>query len=82
MAKAKRERIKAPYDPQAEIIRPRHLPHATGLSAVTVWRERRAGRFPQPIQLTPGGAKGWTRDMLSRWRDDRARMGSHTPEAA
>ena len=65
------------YDPQADFIRPRHLPQATGLSETTIWRERRAGRFPEPIQLSPG-AKGWTRPMIARWREERARRRART----
>lgn len=70
------------YDPQADIIRPRHLPQATGLSDTTIWRLRQKGEFPEPIQLSPG-AKGWTRSMITRWREERARRTApHTPEAA
>jgi prophage regulatory protein len=38
----------------------------TGLSATTIWREIRAGRFPQPIVLSPN-RKGFREDDIAAW---------------
>jgi predicted DNA-binding transcriptional regulator AlpA len=55
------------YDPQSEIVRTVHGPKVFGLSEVSLWRARKAGRVPQPIVLGPN-SKGWTREMIAEWR--------------
>lgn len=49
-----------------KILSPRQLSELTGLSVVTLWRERRAGRLPEPIRLSPGRI-GWTEDQVRDW---------------
>jgi prophage regulatory protein len=58
------------FDPASEVIRPRHLKHVVGLSAPTIWRLRRAGTFPPPLQLSPGRV-GWRRCDLEQWLETR-----------
>ena len=41
-----------------------------GLSAPTIWRMRRAGTFPQPVQISPG-LVGWVRTEIDQWVADR-----------
>jgi prophage regulatory protein len=66
---AARAKPKQPaYDPQSEIIPPRHLRLVTG--PVTVWRLRRAGKFPEPIRLSVGRI-GWRRSDLDKWLAER-----------
>ncbi len=38
----------------------------TGLSEATVWREVRAGRFPQPLMISPR-RRGWRLTDLLAW---------------
>jgi prophage regulatory protein len=64
----------AAYDPTADIIRPAHVKAATGLSTVTIWRLRRRGLFPNPIQLSPG-AVGWKRSTIEAWLGERQQAG-------
>jgi prophage regulatory protein len=45
-----------------------------GLSASSTRALRKAGDFPQPIQLTPGRV-GWLREDLDAWVDKRAGRG-------
>jgi prophage regulatory protein len=39
------------------------------ISRSTLWRWIKAGKFPQPIELTPGGAKGFREVDISAWLD-------------
>ena len=55
-----------PYDPAADIVRPRHLPQAVGLSEITIRRWRQRGEFPEPIRLGPQ-AIGWRRIDIDAW---------------
>jgi predicted DNA-binding transcriptional regulator AlpA len=41
-----------PFDPQSELVAPRHLHLVAGISSTTAWRLRKLGRFPLPIRLT------------------------------
>jgi len=46
-----------------------HMPGVvmlTGLSSVSIWRKRRAGEFPPPIQLSTGRI-GWKRQTVLNW---------------
>ncbi len=63
-----------PYSPASDIIVPRHLPQAVGLSSTTVWRLRRAGEFPRPIRLSVGRI-GWRRADLEAWLSAREAVG-------
>ena len=71
---AKGRKAAPPYDPLADIVRPRHLRQATGLSPTSVWRYRRMGRFPEPLRLGDG-AVGWRRSDIDAWLSSRARTG-------
>lgn len=64
--------MKNPYDPNCEIVPARFLPLVVGISALTVWRLRKLGLFPEPIQLTIGRI-GWRRSDLNNWLDMRQR---------
>ncbi|QBQ56225.1 helix-turn-helix transcriptional regulator [Nitrosococcus wardiae] len=44
-----------------------------GVSRSTLWRWVQAGKFPQPIELTPGGAKGFRESDIEAWLDGRAK---------
>ena len=35
------------------LLSPAEVRRITGMSSTTLWRERRAGRFPRPITLSP-----------------------------
>ena len=48
----------------------REVVQTTGLSATTIWREYRAGRFPKPHQLTPNRV-GWLESEVRAWMADR-----------
>ncbi|WP_371332000.1 helix-turn-helix transcriptional regulator [Bosea sp. BIWAKO-01] len=52
------------------ILRCREVEHATGLSRTTIWRERRAGRFPQPVQIT-ATLRGWRASDVIAWLERR-----------
>lgn len=64
-------RPETPYDPKADIIRPRHIQQATGLHKATIWRLRRKGGFPEPIRLSDQ-AVGWRRSDVAAWLEARA----------
>jgi len=59
-----------PYDPAADIVRPYHIRHATGISETTAWRYRQKGQFPEPLRLTDGTV-GWRRADINAWLDSR-----------
>ncbi len=42
----------------------------TGLSATTIWRQVRAGKFPNPRQLTPNRI-GWPEHEVQKWEESR-----------
>lgn len=54
------------FNPAVEIIRGADLPFVVGMSAVTVWRWRKAGTFPAPIQLGKTSI-GWRRADIEKW---------------
>jgi len=66
------------YDPSADVIRPRHLPQATGFSATTAWRMRQRGEFPEPIRLSVGTV-GWYRRDIDAWLATRRRTNESAP---
>ncbi len=55
-----------PYDPRADIVRAFDIRFATGLSAVTIWRLRKDGKFPAPIRLGANSI-GWRRADILEW---------------
>jgi prophage regulatory protein len=46
-----------------------------GLTAPTIWRLRKAGRFPHPLKISPGqsGATRWRLSEVEAWIESRAR---------
>lgn len=52
------------------ILRCREVEHATGLSRTTIWRERTAGRFPHPVQIT-ATLHGWRASDVNAWLERR-----------
>ena len=55
----------------AHIVSPRQLMEFTGLSAATIWRMRKRGDLPNPIQLSPGRV-GWRSEQIHTWLNARA----------
>jgi prophage regulatory protein len=53
------------------LISPRQLRDITGLSDPTLWRMRRRGDLPQPIQLSPGRV-AWRADVINTWLETRS----------
>ncbi|WP_074973270.1 helix-turn-helix transcriptional regulator [Metapseudomonas otitidis] len=51
---------------EAEVI------EATSLARSTLRREVKAGRFPSPVQITPGRV-GWRQSEVNRWLADPTR---------
>lgn len=45
-----------------------------GLSATTIWRQRRAGRFPEPVRISPG-CIAWHEADIEEWTASRAEVG-------
>lgn len=58
-----------------QVIRPRDIKDATGLSKSTIERLEKAGEFPQRRQLSPyGAATGWMwREDILPWLESRER---------
>lgn len=57
---------------QDRLIRRPEVRAATGLTDSAIDREIRAGRFPKPIQLIPGGrAVGWSERAIQAWISER-----------
>jgi len=44
-----------------------------GLSYTTIWREEKAGRFPQRVLLTEKRV-GWFEDEIEEWLESRVRF--------
>lgn len=55
---------------EAEILRFKDVCRTTRMSRTTLWRLRRSGAFPPPIQLSPG-LIGWRRSDLEAWFEER-----------
>ncbi len=51
---------------EPRVIRNRELLKIVGLSAPTIWRMERAGRFPRRIQLG-GNSVGWLSSEIETW---------------
>ena len=60
------ERTRAP----TRILRLREVMARTGLSRTTIYRWRRAGRFPQPVRLGTRNV-GWIESELEAWMVER-----------
>lgn len=44
----------------------------TGLSSVTIWRQERAGGFPERVNITPSRV-GWIEAEVDKWIASRPR---------
>ncbi len=60
------------------ILRIREVTALVGMSAVTLWRHEREGRFPRRIQLSGSGV-GWRSDEIQEWILNRPRVGLAQP---
>jgi len=52
------------------------LPQVTsrvGLSATTIWRQRRAGTFPDPVRISPG-CVAWREADVDAWIESRSNV--------
>lgn len=60
--------LHAPTQDQSlpRIVSLRELAAITGLHKVTLWRLRKSGNLPVPIQISPGRV-GWRADVIREW---------------
>ena len=56
--------------PERPILRVADLLDQLNLSRTTIWRLRRAGKFPQPIRLS-ANAIGWPAHVIDKWLAER-----------
>ena len=54
------------------ILRLKEVLRRVALSESTIRRERRAGRFPQPVKLS-NGTVGWYENEIDAWLANRGR---------
>lgn len=62
-----------PVSPIAQphrVLRKPQVTKITGLSAATLWRQVKTGRFPRPIRLS-AQAVGWIESEVFAWLDAR-----------
>jgi predicted DNA-binding transcriptional regulator AlpA len=57
-------------EPLPELVSAKDIRAALGISASTLHRLRRAGRFPEPVPISPGRV-AWKRAAVERWIADR-----------
>jgi prophage regulatory protein len=55
-----------PFDP---LISVRDVQRLTTLSRATIYRFIRAGRFPEPVKLSPRGRVAWRSSDVAAWND-------------
>lgn len=55
---------------EAEIYRERDVLALLAVSKATLWRWRKSGSFPAPIQLGPNTV-GWRREVIENWLSSR-----------
>jgi len=67
--------------PLDRILRLKEVRETSGLSDTTIWRERKAGRFPEPIQIT-GRLIGWPESVIRAWIAEKKRPAANTVEFA
>lgn len=60
--------------PAETILRTPAVERLTGLSRTTLWREEKAGRFPQRVKLS-ANAVGWRYSEVQAWIHGRAVAG-------
>ena len=57
--------------PARDFLRTKDIAEMLGVSAVTIWRWRRSGDFPEPHQLGVNTV-GWPRAVVEDWLASRA----------
>ncbi len=55
------------------ILKKKKVMDRVGLSAATIWRQEKAGLFPNRVQLTKRRV-GWFEDEIDAWMDSRVRF--------
>jgi predicted DNA-binding transcriptional regulator AlpA len=55
------------------IIRPKRLAELFDVNMTTIWRWRKAGVLPPPVQIGPG-IKGWTEDEIAELIEQRRQV--------
>ena len=63
-----------PHHTTHRLIRLPAVKGLLGVSAATIWRMRRRGDFPAPIQVSPG-AVAWRETEIIAWIEARAEAG-------
>jgi prophage regulatory protein len=61
---------------QVRVLTLKEVVQRTSLPRTTIWRRRRAGDFPEPIQLSPGRI-GWLEHEVDAWLAARAAAREH-----
>lgn len=59
-------------DGPTKLLGERSVREKTSLSDVTRWRLRKAGKFPEPITISPGRV-AWRESDIDAWIEARAR---------
>jgi predicted DNA-binding transcriptional regulator AlpA len=62
------------YDARSKHVSAKFLPLVVGISAITAWRMRKRGQFPEPVRLSQGRI-AWLRSDLEHWLNTRERGG-------
>ena len=62
----------------AQLLNGREVQDVTGFSRTTLWRLRRAGRFPEPVKIGPK-ANRWRREDMDAYMKG---LGSDPPSMA
>ena len=52
------------------IVSPKQFSEESTLSITTLWRLRKRGELPEPLQLSPGRV-GWRRSVIDAWLERR-----------
>lgn len=55
------------------ILKKKQVMERVGLSAATIWRQEKAGLFPNRVLLTERRV-GWFEDEIDAWMDSRVRF--------
>ena len=71
----------SPHSTDAQMLSRRDLVSLTGLSATTIWRLRRCGHIPAPLQLSPGRI-GWRRSEVLAWLEARQSLAPSSERAS
>ncbi len=54
-----------------QLLRLPQVSRRVGLSATTIWRQRRAGTFPEPVRISPG-CVAWREADVDAWIESRS----------